>query len=112
MHADAAGAAAAAGRCCHLQRPGKSVRALGLRCLGSTCLLTPSDGASCVPSFIQESKPEIIKQLTADVKSCEEDLDKLKASKEYLERAVKETEGSITELLRTNDTLARQILKQ
>jgi hypothetical protein len=77
----------------------------------SACLLTPFDDP-LVPSFIQEAKPEIIQQLTADVKSCEEDLDKLKASKEYLERAVKETEGSITELLRTNDTLARQILKQ
>ena len=76
------------------------------------CLLTPLVSVAPVTSFIQEAKPEIIKQLTEDVKSCEEDLDKLKASKEYLERQVKETEGSITELLRTNDTLARQILRQ
>ena len=34
VHADAAGAAAAAGRCRHLQRPGKSVRALVSRAAG------------------------------------------------------------------------------
>jgi hypothetical protein len=32
------------------------------------------------------------------------------SSKEYLEKQVKEVESSITELLRTNESLAQQIL--
>jgi hypothetical protein len=35
-------------------------------------------------SFIQEAKPEIVRQLTEDVKTCEEELEKLKVRSFHL----------------------------
>ncbi|EFJ11483.1 hypothetical protein SELMODRAFT_125941, partial [Selaginella moellendorffii] len=63
-----------------------------------------------VPDFILEPKSKLVGELQEKAQECESAMTNLSASKEYLERQLKEIEGNFKELLQQSPSLARQVM--
>ncbi|EFJ18785.1 hypothetical protein SELMODRAFT_112137, partial [Selaginella moellendorffii] len=63
-----------------------------------------------VGKFSHVPKSKLVGELQEKAQECESAMTNLSASKEYLERQLKEIEGNFKELLQQSPSLARQVM--